>query len=552
MEVEPVSKILMSSIARIKLLFVNTARGKPGRSASSADPAFPPPARLSGLWLLPLVGLATALLCMPFIRTIYLGADEGVLLHAAERMLQGRRLYVDFFEFLPPGGFVLTAAWFSVAGISVMSARSLEILTIVGIASFTYLACRRASRNAPLSAFLTIGWVTMSQGIWTQVSHHWFTTLFSMVAIWAALTNVEDAHYRSRWSLIAGTAAGTAAMVTPTRGALVMLAALTALLDLRRNRPQLIAYVLGGALAPVGLSAYLIWHHAFVAAIYDVIQFTAERYASIQGVPFGSWAGPQNFLLVYLFPVAAVLTLCACVRDWRAFLHDRLLRLCAAFGLAGFAGCFPRPDISHIGFAAPLAFPLLACCVSRFTRLWRPAYRYAAAGVAISLCAPSAYYFSRISEKVLHAEVVPTPRGSVVLLGRPEESDLLARIVATPYGEAYFFYPFMPMLPFLTERRHVSKYDVLTPGYTLPSQYRDACISLMQQASWVVIDRMSADPNFLKWNYPAMGDTQPPETRRFEQILEGSFRLVVQAGSFELRRRGEGISDTVCADIAGP
>src|SRR6516162_8262910 len=140
----------------------------------------------SSRWWLLLVGLTAGVLCVPFIRTVAIG-DEGVLLTGAERMLRGSRLYADFFEFLPPGGFVLTEAWFAITGISVGSARSLAILTIVGIACFTYLACRQASKSAPLSTLLATAWVVMSQGFWTQVSHHWFTTLFSMVAAWAAL-----------------------------------------------------------------------------------------------------------------------------------------------------------------------------------------------------------------------------------------------------------------------------------------------------------------------------------------------------------------------------
>ena len=253
------------------------------------------------------MGLIAAVLCLPFIRTVGIG-DEGVLLNGAERMLRGSRLYADFFEFLPPGGFLLTEAWFSIAGISIGSARLLAILTIVGIACFTYLACRQASKNAPLSALLATGWVVMSQGIWTQVNHHWFTTLFSMVAAWAALANVEHAQRWLRWPLIAGVAAGMAAMVTPHRGALVMLAAMTAFLNLRRHRAELIVYVLGCSLVPVGLLAYVVWHHALAAAFDDVILFAAVRYAPIQSVPFGS-GGEFGFgPLKYLFPLAALLT----------------------------------------------------------------------------------------------------------------------------------------------------------------------------------------------------------------------------------------------------
>jgi len=69
------------------------------------------------------------------------------------------------------------------------------------------------------------------------------------------------------------------------------------------------------------------------------------------------------------------------------------------------------------------------------------------------------------------------PRGRVSLV--PSGAlELVERIAATPSDDAYFFYPYMPMLPFLTARRHVSKYDVFTPDYTLPSQYQEACVSV--------------------------------------------------------------------------
>src|SRR5262249_23299446 len=161
--------------------------------------------------------------------------DEGVWLHAAQRMLGGATLYLDFFEFVPPGGFVLVAAWLKIAGLSLWSARLLALLSIVGIACFTHLACQRASKNALLSGFLVISWAVMSQGTWTQVSHHYFATFFSMIAAWAALRNIEEERSKLQWSLIAGTAAGAAAMVIQTRGGLAMLAAATAFFYPRRR-----------------------------------------------------------------------------------------------------------------------------------------------------------------------------------------------------------------------------------------------------------------------------------------------------------------------------
>lgn len=499
-------------------------------------------------WLL-FVGLVTALLCMPFSRAIFWLGDEGVLLHGADRMLRGSRLYADLFEFLPPGGFAITAVWFGMAGVSLLSARILIILTIVGIACFTYLACRQASKNAPLSAFLVIGWVAMSQGTWTQVSHHWFTTLFAMVAAWAALASLEQRALR--WPFIAGVAVGMAGMITPTRGALAVLAALTAFLVIRRNRAGSITYVLAVALVPAGFIAYLGASNTLGAAFDDVILFTATRYAPIQGLPFGSFAAPQNLPLKYLFPVAALLMLLVAARDWRAILCDHPLQLCAAFGLAGFIGCFPRADISHIAFAAPLAYPLFTLCVSRLTSNLRPVLVWILAALTMMLHVPAIIYLSTIGQGAIDSEVTPTPRGNVkfVVLAEPRES-ILSRIAATPPDDGYFFYPYLPMLPFLTGREHVAKYDIFQPWHTLPSHYHDACLSVMRQASWLVLDHTWMGPGVWKEFYPTMPDVQPQETTDFEEALDRGFEFVARDGNFELRRRREDASDALCAELA--
>ena len=76
---------------------------------------------------------------------------------------------------------------------------------------------------------------------------------------------------------------------------------------------------------------------------------------------------------------------------------------------------------------------------------------------------------------------MPTPRGGVAFVA-PETGfpELLARIAPTPSGDAYFFYPYLAMLSFLTAREQVSKYDLFVAGATSPSEYQNACISVYQ------------------------------------------------------------------------
>jgi hypothetical protein len=510
-----------------------------------------PEARSINWWSLPLVGLISIALCLPFLRTIFSMGDEGVLLHGAERMLKGDRLYADFFEFLPPGGFVLTEAWLRIAGLSMVAVRSLAIITIVGIACFTFLACRQVSRNAPLSAFLTIGWVGMSQGVWTQLSHHWITTMFSMVGVWAALVYAGDADRRWRWPLIAGAASGAASMVTPTCGALALLAALTVFLPMRRHRPGLIAFVLACAVAPVGLLLYLVWHHALVAGFNDVILFTATNYAPIQGLPYGHWANERNAAFLFVFPLAAGLALAVYARERYVGSRHHILLPGVAFGLAGFVACYPRQDIFHIAFEIPLACPLLAYCASRLTETWRPEYRAAAFGAVTALFTHQLLLVWLTAQFMSSLAISPSPRGGLAFFGLDGAPQMLARIAALPAGDGWYFYSFIPMMPFLSGREHVSKYDILTPGYSLPAQYQEACESVMRHVDWVVIDRRGTDPAELKYNFPMMRDPQPPETRVFEHALDSSFEFVARDGNYELRHRRDGVDDSVCAGVTG-
>jgi hypothetical protein len=134
-------------------------------------------------------------------------------------------------------------------------------------------------------------------------------------------------------------------MFVPHAGALILLAALTAFLNLRQqNWPQLLAYVFGCALAPAAVLAYLLEQHTLVAAFDDVVRYTAGHYTSVNVVPFGFETIRLNHPLKYIFPVAGLLTLLVCASDRRAGLRDRRLWGCASLSLSqGSWGASPAP-----------------------------------------------------------------------------------------------------------------------------------------------------------------------------------------------------------------
>ncbi|HET8995692.1 MAG TPA: hypothetical protein VFN42_03410, partial [Acetobacteraceae bacterium] len=80
--------------------------------------------RLAWCWLL-MVACVTGALCLPFLHFATLSGDEGLLFDGVQRMLLGHTIYRDFFEFLPPGSFIVTAGWLWMFGDSYVCAQSL-------------------------------------------------------------------------------------------------------------------------------------------------------------------------------------------------------------------------------------------------------------------------------------------------------------------------------------------------------------------------------------------------------------------------------------------
>ena len=110
---------------------------------SSGRPLFRDPL----LYGVVLVGLAA---CGPFFHSVAWLGDEGVLLHAAVRILGGEVLYRDFFGILPPGGYLIVTAWMKLFGVDFASVRALAVGVIVGIAALIYAAARLSSGSRPI------------------------------------------------------------------------------------------------------------------------------------------------------------------------------------------------------------------------------------------------------------------------------------------------------------------------------------------------------------------------------------------------------------------
>lgn len=488
-----------------------------------------------------LVALLAALASLPFVNTVWLLADEGIWLHAAQRTMQGQVLYRDFFEFHPPVGFLLITGWLELFGSSLVSARALMMLVTAVTAWCTFTCCRITSGRPRLSATLTLIWVVAGQGMWTQVNHHWFTTMFSMIALWGVLS---PGHRGT--TTIAGMAASLAALVTTHRGGLVVLSAVAGLV-IEQQLHRLRIFVAAGLATAAAVLGYLVANGTAGTAFEQVVLYPMQHYSGIQAVPFGSFASLQLLPVLTLYPLIAILLVVGLCQDWKHLLRHRHLGTLGLFAAAGLAGSYPRPDAVHIAFAAALALPFLAALVA----VAIPAGRLhlllsitAVLGLGMTLLP-----WARAAHAAHLAPQVVSAAGVIKVLPANGTAELVAHLSAMPQAQRVFFYPYDPLLPFLTGKMHPAQIDILVPEYSTPEQYRNTCSEIMKSADWVVFDRKISEPTFYRSVFPAMRDPAPPEKVAFEDAILKAFHVERSIGDFSLLRRDRASPEN-CAAIA--
>lgn len=501
------------------------------------------------LYAVPLLAIAYY---APILRWLSWLGDEGVLLHGAVRVLDGQTLYRDVFEILPPGAFLIPAAWLKVFGAGFVSARVFSSLVIVTIVALLYTAARLSSGRRALAAMLALAWAVR---VSIEANHHPLTTAASMASAVSVLAGLDGARHPRAALFSAGFFAGTALTITQSRGAVLCAALLAVLLSLPRARQHVPPALAGLVVFPAAMTFHLAATGALMAAFDHVVSFPIRHYTAIQHVPFGTFATLADAAVVAFFPVSFALALvCLALGGWPLWREPRF-RVCLALAIVGLLGAYPRPDVPHLAYTIPLAAPLFALVVTDLLGRLRPRASMAAAVLLVALAVFHVGYAVSLRARLLAGPVatVATPRGAIQ---RPpgawtdDFAALMAQIHRTGAGDAFFFYPHVPMLPYLAARRHVAPLDVMAPGYTTPAQFRDTCMRVLREAQWVVLDHRGMNAAVLRSVYPSLADPDPPERRAFESALALAFETVHTSVFFELRgRRQPAISPAPCDGI---
>ncbi len=109
-------------------------------------------------------------------------SDEGVILAGAWNIQNGKEIYTDFFEFIPPGSFYIILWAWKIIGTSYLGAKFISIiilaLSMLGIYKISTLLSQTKLNIIPPSIFLIL---SVS---WPIINHNTFNTAFIIWAVY--------------------------------------------------------------------------------------------------------------------------------------------------------------------------------------------------------------------------------------------------------------------------------------------------------------------------------------------------------------------------------
>lgn len=493
---------------------------------------------------------SAAVFLYPFMRTLFIGSDEGTFLVGAERILRGQVFARDFFEVMGPGTFYWMAAFFKLFGDNFLAARLCLFVSMMGTCLTLYYLSRQVCERYRLLPCLMLAGPYF--GFLGQVeSHHVDSNLFALLSITCVV--LWERSRKTSLIVIAGALAGVTACFLQPKGVLLAGAILAWLVWLHRGCVAVpiraAALAAAGFCAAISVELIYFWSQGALANLIDAnFVFPSTHYGAVNSVRYaqgidvawGFWVTrpdamqwPAGVAAVMVIPAlfiaalpAILLALGFCYR-WKAVQPVVVLYwLC---GCALWFSEFHRRDIHHLAYGSPLlvilCFHMLSQLAGRWARAVVTALAVCAAGLAIL------NWFVAFS-----IPTVQTRAGSAALIG-PDAAQTIRFLDAhVNPGEDVLIYPYSPAYYFFSKTLDPTPFSFMLHNYNTPEQYREVADILEQRRVRYVVWDAQLESKLLD-ELPAAVRPKSIGPWIVEPYLKSHYETVTQYGSAQILQR---------------
>jgi hypothetical protein len=488
------------------------------------SPAFVPVVWAS-LWAL--LGAAACTAMIPLEPSLL---EEGMMLHVAQRLVAGERLFRDIASYTGPLPFELLAGLFRLFGQEIAVGRIAVVVLHASACASVYGLARRAGAG-PLAHAAAACLAAAPVLLFPLYSIYFYATLalhLSLIAAWAALLGTRSV----AWAALAGVLVACVALCKQTLGLLLapaLLAALVAGSAPRRRAHQGLSMLLGAAcVALLVLTLYGVRRDLGVL-VHSLVVMPLSlgetfKMPSVNFWPPGELAPEvralQSFYVPHLYNILArqirelgtpviLATQLLYALPFVALAATALRRVAGPLTAATWAhtaalvalmaNLFPRPDWGHLVFALPPAAAQLCLLWSGAAAgaAGRRARRVFAAALVLALAVGAS-----VAGRQLHAMAGPASFGPRVPQlpvskftknpGVPRAIRFLMRRVHP--GEAIFVARSEPLIYFATDTYNPTPYSGVIP--VLREEQEKSIITALQHVRYVVMSEID-QPQFL-------------------------------------------------------
>jgi 4-amino-4-deoxy-L-arabinose transferase-like glycosyltransferase len=503
-----------------------------------------------------LLAVVSAAYLFPFMSRLPWNPDGGIYIYGAQRVLDGAIPSRDFVELQGPGSFYWLAAFYKLFGVSILTARTVLLLTGIATALLVFHLSRRIGG---LGLFPALFVLVTGIPLMLMNSPHYDSNFFGLFAVTIFICAERSITKRplSKASrvllLLTGSLAGLNTCFLQQKGFDLMVSFLLSLIILHRKAGLRLATIL--LLGYCCVIAAEVSLYAFLGALPDLIYanivWPLSTYNSVNTAPYGfplwniwfsNWwlvmsakfsvpvaigltaAMSAPFLAILVLPILVSIAgfasrLTAVKREWVPY-------WLAAYAL--WASELQRLDIGHLRNGCLLLVVLFftACDVQK-KKFWQ------FLAIAITAC-----IVLNGAVNLLGATAQTTPihtrRGT--LLGQKRDAALEFLLAHTKPGEEVFVYPYQPIYYFLADVRNPTRFSNLMYHLNTPEQFREA-----------VHDLDSKKPNYVLWDSAFSGEKltsifpgyHHPATAELimEPYLETHYRQIEFANGFRILQR---------------
>jgi len=442
----------------------------------------------------------------PFRNALSLGADEGIVLQGAVRILRGQLPYRDFFSFYTPGSYFWSAWLMKLFGDSILVPRSLLLLYGALFSAITFVLARRmASRTGAVAASLLL--LICCLPVRFFVTHNWDSTAAALLALYCALGFLRNPSLGRAGGI--GFFTSLTVLFNQARGAGLLLGLVLGFLLLRsrlpRNRLTSGHFLVMGAVfsLPLLATASFFAAHGALGAMTEGLLWAPRHYTVANRLPYGfiampmsDWvelfdSGPLWERALHLFIISPIFIVCAlpivvvlialwCACKPRPDLDPAQVSAVILSGAVVFGSLVSvvatRADFTHVIFITPLFFFLMPWVVERWSAPFLGLRKAAPLLAVYVLFAFTPYGLALLWQARKATVPLETRRGWIHVQQKNETIEFIQSHF--PAGSTLLVHPYSPVYSFLTRTFTPLSYDYLQPGMHTREQFEEGVARL--------------------------------------------------------------------------